>query len=125
MSETQLISMRMPVDLVAKVDGLAEAQGRSRANVILRALEVGLGKQAVTEMLPSSEVVQVVAREIDREHERTPEPVQSAKPEREVSKVETAKEDGKLAACPRCGGPTVEWGPQQRRCGKCGANYPK
>lgn len=84
MSETQLISMRMPVDLVAKVDGLAEAQGRSRANVILRALEVGLGKQAVAEILPSSEVVQAPKRE----------PVQSASPmtsEREV--IKAARED--------------------------------
>ena len=47
-----------------------------------------------------------------------------AKPEklrvREIKKPKPAK----LAPCPRCDGPTVDWG-SQRRCQKCLQNWPK
>ena len=50
-----------------------------------------------------------------------PKPVEIPKPiEREVEKPAKV---GRLAPCPRCEGPTVNWGPM-RRCQKCGQNWP-
>ena len=40
--------------------------------------------------------------------------------EREVEKPTKV---GKLTSCPKCDGPTVNWGPM-RRCQKCGQNWP-
>lgn len=55
------------------------------------------------------------------------EPVQVAvrvrEPEREVAKERPdPAANEKLRPCDRCGGATVEWGPQ-RRCMKCCINY--
>lgn len=43
----------------------------------------------------------------------------------QAPKIETPREVGKLAPCPRCDGPTLEWGTSQRRCPKCGQNWPR
>ena len=39
MSNTKLISIRMPIDVLTEIDRQAEDQGRSRASVIIRHLE--------------------------------------------------------------------------------------
>lgn len=47
MCDTKLVSLRMPVDVLAELDRIAEEEGRSRAQVIIRKCSV------VTQSLPA------------------------------------------------------------------------
>lgn len=92
---SELVAVRVPDELVSLMD----ARGK-RSTVIIEALRAYL------------------------QTETTERPKATRAPEI-APKIETPREVGKLAPCPRCDGPTLEWGTDQRRCPKCSQNLPR
>jgi len=48
-TQTSIVSLRMPVDLIQKIEAVAEKTGRTRNDVIIRLLDFGLDNLVIKE----------------------------------------------------------------------------
>jgi len=106
---SKLVALRIPDDLFVELEKAKGAEGMNLSQIIISVLRETFGAESpkpakmIIEEKPSSRPVEI-PKAIKRE-------------------VEKPAKVGRLAPCPRCDGPTVNWGPM-RRCQKCGQNWP-
>lgn len=48
-TQTSVVSLRMPVDLIEKIEAVAEKTGRARNDVIIRLIDFGLDNLVIKE----------------------------------------------------------------------------